>query len=615
MAKLLTFVDLFAGIGGFHLALSDLGAKCVFASEKDSHARQTYRKNFDTTQFELNEDIRKIAPEHIPDHDILCAGFPCQPFSQAGLKKGFQDGADSERGNLFFCIVDILEAKKPKAFILENVRHLVNHDDGKTYATILTLLDKAGYVVQHQVLKASDYNVPQHRPRVFLVGFKKDISSQISFNFPPKMPLTYTMSDIFNAPCEKQIGFTLRVGGKGSPIDDRRNWEFYRVAGEVRRIGLSEAKRMMTYPDSFEFPVSKTQAMKQLGNSVCVEVVRQIAKVMIEQLQSIDEHKPSEIIQKTPIKCNKGELSEIYALLKLIHQRILPYGDSYAKATQDQVLVTKIHTATKDIDLTQSEIEIFANHHLARKIPLQDVVNQTELNEIFTTIRESRATFSSDVMHIQALSNASQATNFIFEIKGLDATKIDEINQIQTSAKIKDRIEKIEQHGGVFEFVACENHLYESTLRKVDSLMPEILAQALLGFFKKQFGKYLYQFSQIQPPKKAEQIECRLRDFVKCTVLGIFPTQVWSGELSANSVLLINHQGELLFYHTKQDKTLKDFFYQNTFFDTPSSTRHRFGSIYQEKNKVYFKLNLQLRLAEPKNPNQENQTENIISKT
>ena len=119
-----TFIDLFAGIGGFHLALESLGGKCVFASEKDSFARQTYCHNFDTSQFEFNDDIRKVAPSQIPDHDILCAGFPCQPFSQAGLKKGFQDGHDSERGNLFFCILDILEAKQPKAFILENVRHL-----------------------------------------------------------------------------------------------------------------------------------------------------------------------------------------------------------------------------------------------------------------------------------------------------------------------------------------------------------------------------------------------------------------------------------------------------------------------------------------------------------
>ena len=137
------FIDLFAGIGGFHLAMSNLGAECVFASEKDKYARETYKANFDTEKFEFNDDIRKVSPDQVSEHDILCAGFPCQPFSQAGLKKGFQDGHDSERGNLFFCILDILEAKRPKAFILENVRHLVKHDNGNTFRTIQDLLKKA----------------------------------------------------------------------------------------------------------------------------------------------------------------------------------------------------------------------------------------------------------------------------------------------------------------------------------------------------------------------------------------------------------------------------------------------------------------------------------------
>ncbi|MGP4714973.1 DNA cytosine methyltransferase, partial [Psychrobacter sp. T6-2] len=238
------FIDLFAGIGGFHLALSSLGAKCVFASEKDKFARQTYKENFDTTNFEFNDDIRNISPDQVPDHDVLCAGFPCQPFSQAGLKKGFKDGEDSERGNLFYCILDILEAKKPRAFILENVRHLIKHDEGRTFETIQKLLKEAGYSVQYQVLKASDYNIPQLRPRVFIVGFRggEDLPP---FIFPPKVPLTYTMSDVFQGDCEREVGFTLRVGGKGSTIDDRRNYEFYRVDGEVRRIDIPEAKKIM----------------------------------------------------------------------------------------------------------------------------------------------------------------------------------------------------------------------------------------------------------------------------------------------------------------------------------------------------------------------------------
>jgi DNA (cytosine-5)-methyltransferase 1 len=280
------FIDLFAGIGGFHYALHQLGASCVFASEKDHYARQTYLNNHSIDPSVFNEDIRHISVDSIPNHDLLCAGFPCQPFSQAGHKQGFNDGHNSERGNLFFCILDILAAKRPHCFILENVRHLVNHDDGRTFQIILDALDKIEYQVAYKIIKASDFNVPQHRARVFIVGFNRHtINTSRSFQFPIPQPLTRTMSDIFGAPCEKKIGFTLRVGGKGSTIDDRRNWEFYRVNGEVTRIGLTEAKKMMGYPDDFIFPVSKTQAMKQLGNSVCVDVVRAVAESVIQYVR------------------------------------------------------------------------------------------------------------------------------------------------------------------------------------------------------------------------------------------------------------------------------------------------------------------------------------------
>lgn len=643
--KKFTFIDLFAGIGGFHLALASLGGECVFASEKDSFARQTYQHNFDTSQFEYNDDIRKVSPHQVPDHDILCAGFPCQPFSQAGLKKGFNDGADSERGNLFFCILDILEAKQPKAFILENVRHLVSHDDGRTFETILTLLKQAGYTVYHQVLKASDYNVPQHRPRVFIVGFKH-ADNLPPFVFPPKLPLTYTMSDVFGEPCEKDVGFTLRVGGKGSGIDDRRNWEFYRVAGEVRRIGIDESKKMMAIPDSYEFPVSKTQAMKQLGNSVCVEVVRQVASSVFTYLSQHQANFEQKIPQEdnNMIKRNKGELSEIYALCKVIFEQLIPYGDINAHATADTIQVLKIHTSQSLIDLQQTQFFVLTNGKQT-SYQLADFLTQTELNQILADIKAGKSTFSSTTLDQKmtilgetktkgtslekgdislsfldkgqvfskqqtsiksflggspTLLNASQATNFIYEIQGISVLDMDSINAIDSRAKIKDRLQKIYELGGRLSFQACENQTYESTLRKVDSQMPEILAQALLAFFAKQMDNKLSSFPNIQisDPAKAEQITCRLKDFVKSTILGIFPTHAWDGNLTANSVLLVNEAGELIFYHTNHDAMLKAFFYQHTFFDTPSSTRHRFGNVYFENGKFYFKLNLQLRLAQ-----------------
>ena len=275
------FIDLFAGIGGFHLALHRLGGECVFASEIDQHARKTYIENYSAISPNLfanglyNDDIKAIATAdikaQIPDFDLLCAGFPCQPFSQAGFKKGFDD----DRGNLFFYIANIISEKQPKAFLLENVRHLLKHDDGKTFAVIKEILNDLGYSFYHKVIKASDFGLPQLRPRVFMVGFKNDKLGE--FKFPEPVPLTTTMSDVWEGVCSRDIGLTLRVGGRSSPIDDRRNWDGYWVDGEVKRLTSKEGKRMLGFPESFSFPVTKTQAMKQLGNSVAVNVVEAVA--------------------------------------------------------------------------------------------------------------------------------------------------------------------------------------------------------------------------------------------------------------------------------------------------------------------------------------------------
>ncbi len=269
------FIDLFAGIGGFHLALHRNNMQCVFASEIDKEARKTYLANHQIPPDQFNEDITNIDPKLIPDHDILCAGFPCQPFSQAGYKKGFKD----ERGNLFSNIRAILEEKKPKAFILENVRHLLKHDNGRTFNIIYSALVDLDYYVEYKIIKATEFGLPQHRPRIYIVGFhNKLLNTAKPFLFPKEIKLKTTMSDIWGGECSREIGYTLRVGGKSSPIDDRRNWDGYYVNGQIRRLSPKEGKKMMGFPDNFKFPTSNSQAMKQLGNSVCVDVVEHIAK-------------------------------------------------------------------------------------------------------------------------------------------------------------------------------------------------------------------------------------------------------------------------------------------------------------------------------------------------
>lgn len=285
--KSVKFIDLFAGIGGFHMAFHKIGGVCVFASEWDEPARKTYYENFKKISPQLFEEhfigdinsIKNIKKE-IPDFDILTGGFPCQPFSNAGHKKGFND----TRGTLFFNIVEILRIKKPKAFFIENVRGLLNHDDGRTFETIKNTIEKdLKYSFYYKIVKASDHGLPQLRPRLFMVGFR---DKNIKFEFPKETKLQKTMSDVWEEKCSRDIGFTLRCGGRSSNIKDRRNWDSYLVNGKVKKIGPKEGKRMQGFPDSFVFPVSETQAMKQLGNSVAVNAIQAVANQIVKALDN-----------------------------------------------------------------------------------------------------------------------------------------------------------------------------------------------------------------------------------------------------------------------------------------------------------------------------------------
>lgn len=284
------FIDLFAGIGGFHVAFHNAGAECVFVSEWDEKARTTYRHNFYKVSPDIFRngnfvgDITEVNEKEMPDFDIITGGFPCQPFSQAGFKKGFNEA----RGTLFFDVVRLMKEKQPKAFFLENVRGLYAHDGGKTFETIKRIIEEdLGYSFHAKIVKASDFGMPQHRPRLFMVGFRDGHD----FEWPePVKDLKYTMSDIFGGKCNKDVGFTLRVGGRGSQITDRRNWDAYRVDGKIVQLGPKEGLKMQGFPEWFEFPedVSSVQSMKQLGNSVAVPAIQAVAERIIETLEKYD---------------------------------------------------------------------------------------------------------------------------------------------------------------------------------------------------------------------------------------------------------------------------------------------------------------------------------------
>jgi len=303
------FIDLFAGIGGMRLAFEGAGCSCVFSSEWDRFAATTYKANFGETP---SGDIRSIPSGAVPEHDILVAGFPCQPFSISGVSKkgslgrphGFEDVS---QGTLFFEIARLLRDRRPRAFLLENVKNLVHHDRGRTFAVILrTLRDELGYYVpEPQIVDASCF-VPQHRERIYLVGFREPVA----FDFPSFSACSRpTLGDILEpAPAEKYVlseklwgylqryrekhrragnGFGYGLADPGG-ITRTLSARYYKDGSEIligrgtgrppRRLTPRECARLMGFPDDFVIPVSDTQAYKQFGNSVVVPVVRVLAR-------------------------------------------------------------------------------------------------------------------------------------------------------------------------------------------------------------------------------------------------------------------------------------------------------------------------------------------------
>lgn len=337
-----TFIDLFAGVGGIRMPYQELGGKCVFSSEWDKFSQKTYAVNYGEVP---SGDITKIQATDIPDHDILLGGFPCQTFSQAGLKKGFSD----TRGTMFFEIQRIIAEKRPKAFMLENVKQLRTHDGGRTLQTILDILEgrnstnipldipmsddarnslskKLNYQVFYTVLKAADFGVPQNRERIFIVGFDRDqypnIDFSKEFSFPPQSNIPTKLGDILetNVPSKYTLSSALWAGhqrrkaghltkGNGfgytlydanSPYTNTLSARYYKDGSEIlidqsninqipRKLTPRECARLQGFPEDFIIDVvSDSQMYKQFGNSVTVPVIRALANQIINTLQSVN---------------------------------------------------------------------------------------------------------------------------------------------------------------------------------------------------------------------------------------------------------------------------------------------------------------------------------------
>lgn len=321
-----TFIDLFAGIGGFRMAMQNLGGKCVFSSEWDAQAQKTYMLNYGETPF---GDITKESTKaYIPNNfDILCAGFPCQAFSMAGKRLGFEE----TRGTLFFDVAEIIKRKRPKAFFLENVKGLLTHDKGKTIQTILRVLreDLDYYVPDPQVVNAKNFGVPQHRERVYIIGFRKDQNVK-EFTYPLATDSTKTFADIkeenvvsvkyylstqyiktlvahkqrhaakgngfgYEIIPDDGIANAIVVGGMGRErnlVKDLRLKDFTpvtKIKGEVNREGIRrmtprEWARLQGFPDSFRIEVADASAYKQFGNSVAVPAIQATAEEILKRI-------------------------------------------------------------------------------------------------------------------------------------------------------------------------------------------------------------------------------------------------------------------------------------------------------------------------------------------
>lgn len=324
------FVDLFAGIGGMRIAFERAGGECVFSSEWDESCQTVYEANFGESPF---GDITRLNAGHVPNHDILAGGFPCQAFSIIGSKLGFAD----TRGTLFFDVERILRTKRPKAFLLENVKQLATHDGGKTFRIIMERLRNLGYFVHHKVLNGLDFGVPQKRERIILVGFDKSYP----FEFPESGTETKTLMDIlepedeidkkhflsdyFHAKIKRKLKeqnkeivsrpVVLHENKSGNigihpfscALRANGSYNYITVNGE-RRFTPREMLRLQGFPDTFKIVVPDSQVRKQVGNSVVVPKIEAVARAMVK---AMDEKPCAESVQMNLF--DDGKPQRIYA--------------------------------------------------------------------------------------------------------------------------------------------------------------------------------------------------------------------------------------------------------------------------------------------------------------
>ena len=277
------YVDLFCGMGSFSYSFHKYGFECVMACDIDACARQNFQGNFGTTPV---GDIKLIDAHSVPEHNVLCAGFPCQPFSHAGQHNGFLD----IRGTLFFDVMRIVTVRRPSLIVLENVPALKTHDGGATFSTITTALEREGYHVCHTIANCKDYGLPQSRRRLFIVASKEGPPEKI-LDFA-RFERRVTLSEFFARSFDRDFAFTIRCGGRRSGIHDRHNWDAYMVDNCLYHLTTADALRLQGF-DEYTMHGSDCQQWKLLGNTIPTIFTHMIAANIVEWGKKNLKHKTS----------------------------------------------------------------------------------------------------------------------------------------------------------------------------------------------------------------------------------------------------------------------------------------------------------------------------------
>ena len=677
-------IELFAGIGGIRLGFERaFGAdvETVFVSEIDEHARKTYAANFPDFPVEkIAGDITKIDANDVPKFDICLAGFPCQAFSIAGRRGGFDDDYHGTcRGTLFLDVVRICEHRKPKIIFCENVKGLVNHDRGRTFKIICAAFEQIGYKVFHAVLNSRDFGLPQNRERIYLVCFKNDIAPE-KFDFPAPtdeifsirdvldyspIPAKYYLSDVYLETLRKHrarheaaghgFGYEIKnldgvsnalvCGGMGRErnliVDNRPHSRTPTTkikgninAENIRKLTPREWARLQGFDEDFNLILPDTQLYKQFGNAVSVNVIAAIATEIRRVIE--------------PMRGNKGEWSELYALLRLLAdgkikadisddcwlpvlQVIREDSESFKLefrhsqknfvelySNNDRVCTIKTDElagmATKILDGINgggdSAFEIDGAAEIMNALSLTKIKSpanrkadiEVKIHDPFTNYdRICCYSIKSDIGNPPTLLNASQATNFRFKIPDMNDALASEINAINTKSKVLDRVAKIPR----LEFVEVFNENFADNLTFIDTQFNKIVAEMLKLYYCKGIANCTDLATKLEDdnPLKFHNTKLyrhKIKKFLCAVALGLKPAKIWNGRDEANGgYIIVKESGDIVAYNLYNRDEFESYLLNNTRLETPSTKRYKFGTVYHNINVwgggYFIDLNLQIR--------------------